>query len=399
MKTHKLAYHFLLIICLAQLLIGCGSTVVQNHTSSDSDELFDLAATLSLPLDSIGVQSAVYRLIEFEGKQLLACNNYNVNAIELYDYQAKKPYLYKRIFFEKNGDNGVGFLGSFEWVNEDSIYTFSNKANKEKICLVNAKGEYLRTVIGKNGSAKCILGLTDDSRPILHKNQLYQMRYQTKKRPSITADDHLENVVSVATGELLDFNLPIPEQAFEKDHIFHKRNRGEGSKLIYSFTTSHDLYIADLDQPDAGFVQTALAKSKFFPTDQKPFVSGMSDEEYYKWRRTSADYVGIYYDQYRQVYYRMTQLPVESLTDTTSGEKFDKKYQMPFSIMVLDRDFHVLGEQRFEAETYFVRRYVLILPEGLYISLNNPFNKSTLENEVKFQQLTLKPEVLEKAQH
>ena len=98
------------------------------------------------------------------------------------------------------------------------------------------------------------------------------------------------------------------------------------------------------------------------------------------------NFKNIIYDKYRKVYYRFFQpacevSPNENITDLMkTGKKF--------SIMILDKDFKVIGET-LSPENIYIPVMFFILKDGLYISDNNFQNPEFNENVLSFRRMDL----------
>ena len=105
----------------------------------------------------------------------------------------------------------------------------------------------------------------------------------------------------------------------------------------------------------------------------------------------NPNYGGILYDPYREVYYRIAYPATEigrKLKDREAMEllQFGRKN---FTIMILDKQFRLLGETRMPDYTYN-SNLLFVRPDGLYISYSHPFNENYNDDELCFQLFELK---------
>lgn len=95
---------------------------------------------------------------------------------------------------------------------------------------------------------------------------------------------------------------------------------------------------------------------------------------------TDEAYVGIYYDPYADVIYRIFQ---HAQPDKNNEGKFNQKLQAAFSVMIMKPTGEVIGEAKFEKEKYNFLD-VFVTRKGLLISKENPFNKDNYEEFYSF---------------
>lgn len=86
------------------------------------------------------------------------------------------------------------------------------------------------------------------------------------------------------------------------------------------------------------------------------------------------------YDKYRDVYYRIAELPYELKQNESP---FDDPRGRKFSIIILDKDLDIIGETKFPGNKYFYRMS-FVGRDGLYISENNLANPEFDENKLVF---------------
>jgi len=141
---------------------------------------------------------------------------------------------------------------------------------------------------------------------------------------------------------------------------------GPGGDLVFSFGITDSLVIIS----PGGEPRKYYAGSKQF-TKIKPFNPDSVGMAY--WRRYTCEkssYGQIVWDQYRQVYYRVLLKPIASVNDDgTANTAMDK----PWSIIILDDSFRILGEVDMPSRTYDWR-FIQVIPEGLMIANNHPQN-------------------------
>jgi hypothetical protein len=86
------------------------------------------------------------------------------------------------------------------------------------------------------------------------------------------------------------------------------------------------------------------------------------------------------YDKYRNVYYRFVEHPCELAKDEGY---MDEPKAREFSVIILDKDFQIIGETKFPGNKYFIRMS-FVGRDGLYISENNLANPDFDEDKLVF---------------
>lgn len=159
----------------------------------------------------------------------------------------------------------------------------------------------------------------------------------------------------------------------------------DGSRTAVSFEYADSIYVSS----DFAHVKAICAKSRYLehlqykPYDvQQDLMSRLRDSE------SKPRYWHLIYDKYRQVWYRFA-LHEYDMPKTESPQEFTKTGQ-PFSIIILDKNFNVIGETVFPAGQYAYRMW-FVGRKGLYLSMNNVKNPIHDENRLVFQCLELNP--------
>ena len=129
-------------------------------------------------------------------------------------------------------------------------------------------------------------------------------------------------------------------------------------KNIFSFKLDHHMYV----YKGMKFIKKAEVKSKFWkkPT---PYPDDSARNFYFlkKYNRSETRYDRIIYDKYRNLYYRLVNLPTQfERGDGTIADGND------WSCMILDSNFKVLDEIFFDYNKYF-SYYFIPSPDGVLI--------------------------------
>lgn len=88
------------------------------------------------------------------------------------------------------------------------------------------------------------------------------------------------------------------------------------------------------------------------------------------------------YDKYRKVFYRFALMPDDNI------KPFSNNPHQSFSIIILNKDYEIIGETKFPGNTY-AHHLCFVGKKGLYISENNENNPQFDENKLVFRCFTL----------
>lgn len=161
--------------------------------------------------------------------------------------------------------------------------------------------------------------------------------------------------LNVHSGEIMSGNVVFPEIYSKYDfgslnyEIYSVGANKEKKMLLYSFPAYQNLIVNPV-LTDSVFDIPAESRhiSSFveYHTDDYKTAKSVPILEYFM---TTPCYGGIYYDKYRDVYYRIALLPVAE-KDVNYDEKNAPYKQL--SVVILDKEFKSLGESRLDANQY-----------------------------------------------
>ncbi|WP_321977930.1 DUF4221 family protein [Aureibaculum sp. 2210JD6-5] len=317
----------------------------------------------------------------FENNQFTYFNSTN-NSIYFLDYLTKKQ--------DSIWDNTISnhIFDSYTIKNKDSIFLFST--TNKKLYLYNLRGDFKKefdlsqeTI---NDSTILPYPYMSTNLPLVsHKGSLYLTGYQVgelftggrghKQRKTILKLD--------TDDKQLSYHINYPD-------LYNKFNWGATyyymtsstynpltQSLIVNFPISHNLYVYDLVSEKGRYVYAGSSYIKSiepFSKDKSDFVDSNKRLIYYI---TNSSYISIFYDRYKDVYYRISALPMQK--KEIVGKDYWKKRQ--FQLIVLDNNFETLGEISINN----------IIPENIFINekgihLQNFSN----EDEMKFKIINIK---------
>lgn len=133
-------------------------------------------------------------------------------------------------------------------------------------------------------------------------------------------------------------------------------------------------------------MQSKSAKSKYLDETMPTFPKDVDGRGFSEYFFAKSRYESLIHDPYRNVYYRFAfpTVPIES------DEQLKALRTRPegFIVMVLDEDFRVLTERKFEAGHYLPSNF-FVGEKGLYLSLNHPDNPEMEEDQLAFELIRL----------
>ena len=149
-----------------------------------------------------------------------------------------------------------------------------------------------------------------------------------------------------------------------------------GDKFIYSFFYEADVFITSIDH---NIVERVNVKSNYIdrvvmPNDYNGTLKSMCE---------NPNYGNLLYDKYRDVYYRVCYLKTEIDNRENYMELWDFGRKI-FSIIILDKNFNIIGETVFPEYTYNPN-LMYIDEKGLYISENHYKNTNYDDDKLIFR--------------
>ena len=298
-------------------------------------------------------------------------------------YDMENKTLHKRLRFSVEGNNSVGRIFSFYIHKLDSIFLFQQFS--PNIYLTDTSGSVRKkiTVQVPEMHTFPFVHLTYFSSPAV----LVGEDLVVKTRPAdvhnqITNDvlskRHLTYSINLNNGETELLSHKFPNNYLVDGYRFFDFSFAKGlDKWVYSFHSDHDLYYSDARNTSLASV---TAKSNYINGFRNFDLSG-SREENYRYFASAPNYKSIFYDKFKNVYYRVCYPKIE----LTSEEEIMKYRFVPkmFSILILDSELNVIGETLFEKEK-FLPDNLFITEAGVYLSKNHPDNPDLEEDYLSF---------------
>jgi hypothetical protein len=291
-------------------------------------------------------------------------NRHN-NAIYLYDYSSSE--FIQAISYQKEGNNGVGDIAGYCYVNADSIYVYSYWARL--LYLTDSQAHVLSK--NKIEDGESIYPPVPDTRTDMPMKKYQNYIITTGLRVGEPLDETPTNrpvgIVFNLETQLTNYVITSPVQ-FSKYNWAGYTGRMAyydlvNESMIVSFPAHHYLIEYSLltgiqKQHYAG--SAAIKKISSFPERKR---LDLDNDKVRTWYYTSPLYAGIFYDKYKRMYYRLCTLPKN---DYRTGDRVALK---PIVIIVLDENFKYLGEAALPVDVRFADRQCFVSEDGFNIQV------------------------------
>ena len=300
-------------------------------------------------LDSVSAPKPDFmQFVYINGERYLAILNDYAGCIYMYNYSTTE--ICNKIFFDKEGPDGIPKPAGFYIKNLDSIYIFDMVGNV--LALINSDRKVKARISLK--------GEKNDDRWFVHYpqyeprtvNPLFEINNElifTGQYPFPIPEDIINNFrfnaqIDLKTNEVKYYHL-YPKELYGNNSnwrggaytLVFPELHPDGDKIIYSFPVSHDLYVTRLKSDEYTKI---YAGSNFAGTicsmtgNPKENDRGKMFEHHCK----QDFYTAIRYDKYRKVYYRFLW---KGIKNASIHSKLDDK---PFAVIIMDENFNYLGE-------------------------------------------------------
>lgn len=357
---------YLVFYTICFLMTNCSQTQEPsiNQTYKFKDiYTFEEDREIKFPLDSVtSYYSGCRQYFTYQKDTLLAVENSSKNRIYLYDFNSKK--LLKFIQFQNEGPQGIGKMEGFYIHTQDSIFVPST--SKQAMFLLNQKGRVLEKYPYHRKINKDLTQIffTSQTLPTITQNILYCLPTSfggTKENPKNAITLNLKTKKWQEQG-----NIPSTyEKGFFGATNFYKSYytyHPDKDIYVHSFPIDNDVYTYTLQDSSKQYYAGSYLLKDVLPLSDNPF--NVLFEERSKYFRQSPSYIGIYYDKYRKLYYRIAQQPIgDELINDSDPLKRGHKH---FSIIILNEDLKKVGEYELK-EKYTYGETIIPIPEGILL--------------------------------
>lgn len=373
----------ILLLVLAHLY-ACSSSKSGEDAIYSKELVESKKVTLPCDENTYFLSKSIFQFEE-DGKEYLHFENSRKGQYEIITFDLEKQDVHKRLPIAPEGPNGIPAMYGSKPFPDSKNYLISQTL-AFRVTQMDGDGNVLRNYQLKSPGrfVRIILGsfcyypsFVRDS--ILYFNQPVASR---KKR---NLDRYpIFATLDLRTGELGFAPLDFPK-TFKGDYSHIRSGDGftydynyKENRLVCSFLESDSIMVTD----DLTHTKWYNAKSQFLDSMIPYLNAPVEDAQDLIRSKGKAKYWHIMYDKYRDVYYRFAEMPCELAKDENPYDEFSHKSR-EFSVIILDKDFRIIGETKFPGNKYFIRMS-FVGRDGLYISENNLGNPDFDEDKLVF---------------
>ena len=373
----------ILLLIFAQL---CACSSSKNGEEIEYSKGLAETKKITLPIDenTYFLSKSIFQFEE-DGKEYLHFENSRKGQYEIITFDLEKQDVHKRLPIAPEGPNGSPAMYGSKPFPDSKNYLISQTL-AFRVTQMDGDGNVLRNYQLKSPGrfVRIILGsfcyypsFVRDS--ILYFNQPVASR---KKR---NLDRYpIFATLDLRTGELGFAPLDFPK-TFKGDYS-HIRS---GDSFTYDYNYKENRLVCSFLESDSIMVTDDLTHTKWYNAKSQfldsmiPYLNApVEDAQDLIRSKGKAKYWHIMYDKYRDVYYRFAEMPCELAKDENPYDEFSHKSR-EFSVIILDKDFRIIGETKFPGNKYFYKMS-FVGRDGLYISENNLANPDFDEDKLVF---------------
>lgn len=362
----------------AAVLIG-SCTEPSTGAKTQNEDILYLSDSITYPLDEdVSYRHSYCQYIAGDSLNMFSMLNSYDNSILLYD--AGSGNYIKRINMALEGDNGVGQVQGYFYLNRDSVFTYQYGSGR--CFLINDEGVVKTHFLlfnpkefGQDMEILTASPFLESQSPLLYVNNKLHLP------ASFLAETNKEN--SANTFVTLDYDLLSGEASLHNPYpsIYHKYNWGGGfffrqvkscvglnGNIVLSYPADSNLWEYN---PTTGNLESYSAACRSIdridPFDtKKDLFNDVDNEQQSQWYYTQQNYEGVYSDIYRNVYYRIFRLPGNEQHE--EGTFNDKRV----GIAVYNQDFEYQTEIVLPDNHVYDTFNSYVSPKGLNIHVWNP---------------------------
>lgn len=360
------------------IFISCNKDNGSNLESGTIRD-FEVKDSLVLKLDETTTLDSYYLQLLDDGR--IAYLNRIKNNIVFFDATGS---ISGKIDIPNVRDLNSSQLSGFYYVNEDSIvvedgYNYISFYNED----ARITNKYLFTNLDKLKSVKeaSIINLTKS--PFFKRNN--NLYFNTINYGSF--EHQLMSFMNLGNGEVDYLDIYYPD-SYDEGYWNHPiyldlsyAYNPSKDIIVFSYGNNKNLFVYDfatnlmneIDVPKSNFItiEGPIFNYKPTPADREAYEEKVDASSYYH---------SIYYDQYKDLYYRFTASGVVNAENLKPNEPKIRKY----SLCVIDNQFNVLAEYPLPVDKYNLQ-LVFVNEEGLHIK-----REHSSEDEIVFDVFSFK---------
>ena len=338
----------LFLLSLLTFYISCSEKII------DSPQKFTLVMVDSItfePLTTVNANSYCVKYHSDANGEYLFWGNRPRNSIEIFDINSGNHM--KTIRFPREGPNSISNINrGFTILSFDSIFISNSELGKIFMFDTSA---ILQKVYNHTDtsyySANNLIGLNSKIHSDIYatnENLIFPFdipQFPTQPSDSVVNSLQVLKLYDIGEGRFRNSELHFEPEIYEPNSLFiANSNTMLDGRFFYQIATKSAIRYTD----DFHNKKLREAKSKFHTGYIK-----MSDyaSDFYSYLAKEFSYRSLFADPFRQVIYRTVKLPVKDILTANLDNEFEDVYER-VSIMILDKDLNILGEQLFENSNY-----------------------------------------------
>lgn len=344
-----------LILGLLFFITSCNSQNSRKVSKEIVNFTVELVKTgeLKFQLDSITAPySEAFSYIYNEEKQESYLYFFNRRFNRIYVYNCKLGEIHDIITYQKDGPDGVGIVEGLHVKSPDSIFVLDKWTSK--LSLIDKLGKQVNSWIvndishfSEDNLIPRTLSMGNDNPLVINEGSFYLTGFTIGEWKSENENNRfvaLRHQINTGETEYLLSYPPIYKDGnwggYNYRVVYSCFNEKDGN-LVLSFpadvnVTNYNLNTGKKDIYYAGSIYLNETKPISYNKN-----SEIDRELLNKYFSTQPSYSSMIYDSYREVYYRIADISI-------SEDKYDpgrkSGYVKPFSILVLDSKFNLIGE-------------------------------------------------------
>lgn len=340
----------ILLIGILVVFVSCNQHETKTFTSKK------IRKSIKLNLDSTTSVSILTNQY-IENKHHLALLNTKNNSLVIYDLSSYKKVT--EIKFELDGENAVGKVNNFLYINQDSIFLLNSYAYK--LFLVNYQGKILRKyslIRGKIGDNTSLPMVFPFNNPMVFLDNRYLYISATPDRNPNTKFYYQAKNLSIKLDLIMQNYTYEPfwgypsnyQKNFYPDtyHLYSRIFIPSTKQWLYSFFACDSLYTTNGKSFYAS--SDMIGKIISFP---KPITNSYENNQI---ANQNNFFTNIYYDPYRETFYRVAIL-----------QNPNQNNEQKFLIIILNKDIKKIQEIIFRQSEGYNLLNVFFTPEGMWI--------------------------------
>lgn len=373
----------ILLLVLAHLY-ACSSSKSGEDAIYSKELVESKKVTLPCDENTYFLSKSIFQFEE-DGKEYLHFENSRKGQYEIITFDLEKQDVHKRLPIAPEGPNGIPAMYGSKPFPDSKNYLISQTL-AFRVTQMDGDGNVLRNYQLKSpGRFVRIILASFCYYPSFVRDSILYFNQPVASRKKRNLDRYpIFATLDLRTGELGFAPLDFPK-TFKGDYSHIRSGDGftydynyKENRLVCSFLESDSIMVTD----DLTHTKWYNAKSQFLDS-MTPYLNDVEEDVQDIIRfEQKGKYWHLMYDKYRDVYYRFAEMPCELGKDEDPYSEFTPKAR-EFSVIILDKDFQIIGETKFPGNKYFIRMS-FVGRDGLYISENNLGNPEFDEDKLVF---------------